>query len=127
MTYRISTTGYNAALVALTVLVPQPRCEGLQVTRRDFVGNGSFVEQGLFVEWLWNVNGSVAQYQGILTQLGLSTVKSLPVTIYSVDDQYIFRRWNGTIIRPQPGVDVRRNNFFVRDITVLIRDLVMIA
>ena len=122
-TYRVSTAGHNIALVSLTVLTPQPRSEGVKATRRDFVGDGSYIEQGLYAELIWDALEDGEAYRDVLTLFGLHANTSIPVTAYLRNEQYEWLRYNGRAIRPGVGNGVSWQDFFVRGVTIMIRDL----
>lgn len=118
-TYRAK-IAHGVALVSLTTLDPQPRSEGVKPTRRDFVGDGTLVEQGLYVELVYDVLEDVTQYQAVLTVFGLVAAKSALVTVYCRNDLFNWVRYNGTAIRPEPSWQ----QFFPRGVVILVRDLV---
>ena len=111
--------GANVALASLTKMAPQPTSPGVMATRRVTFGDGSVLDQGLYVEWVYNVVEDAAQLLAILTPLGLHTAKSAAVTIYTRDDLYAYRRFNGVALRPPPSWE----NYYPRNVTILIRNL----
>lgn len=111
---------HGLGLGSLTVLSPQPRSEGVHVTRRDFMGDGSVVDQGLYVELVYDIIEDVTQYQTILTVFGLVAANSAEVTVYCRDALFNWVRYNGRAIRPEPSW----NLFFPRNVVILVRDLV---
>lgn len=122
MTYRAK-VDHDVALVSLTTLDPQPRSSGVMSSRDDFVGDGSVVEHGLYVELEWDVLESSTEYQTILTVFGLLSARSADVTIYARDAVYNWKRFNGKAIRPQPSW----NQYFARNVVILVRDLEVLA
>lgn len=116
--YRVK-TGINQTLVSLTKLSPQPASAGVKATRRVPLANGSVLDQGLFVEWDYSVVEDATQLLAILTPLGLHTAKFAPVTIYTRDDLYTYQRYNGVAVRPAASWE----NFYARNVTILIRNL----
>jgi hypothetical protein len=120
--YRVH-TGTSVALVSLTVLSPQPMSTGIQSTRRDYSGNGfGVIDQGLYVELVWEVMKDATAYQALLTTFGLASTLSAIVTVNCRDDQYAYHRYNGIAIRPAAAW----SQFRPRNVTILIRDLVLI-
>lgn len=115
-------TGLNVALVDLDPIIPQPRSEGRRATQRSYSANGLVTEAGLYVELVWSLLGSAAQYQALMAQFGLDAALSAEVTVQIRTDQFSWERMNGTAVRPSTGNDVRWD-IFPRQITVLIRDL----
>lgn len=112
-------TGSDIALVSLTTLDPQPQSAGVQVARRSVMADGTIVDEGLYVELVWNVLDSATAVTGILTPFGLHSAKSAAVTIYARNDLYAWTRYNGTAIRPQASW----SNYFARGVVVLVRNL----
>jgi hypothetical protein len=117
--YRVA-VGHDVALASLTVMNPQPASPGVQITRRLYFGDGSVLDQGLFVEWIYNVVDSAAQLSAILTPMGLMTASSANVTINARNQLYVYKRYNGRAIRPEASWE----NYFARNVTIIIRDLV---
>ena len=117
--YRVS-AGSNVALASLTVLNPQPSSQGVQATRRVDVADGSLYLQGLYCEFVWNVLDDGTQVRDIFLRFGLLTVRSGPVTIYTRDDIYNKHRYNGLAVRPP----ISWGNYFPRDVTILVKNLV---
>lgn len=114
-------TGHNVALTFLTPINPQPTSPGVKASRRINFGDGTILEQGLYVEWNYNVVEDAAQLSAILTPLGLMAAASAEVTIYARNQLYQYRRYNGTAIRPEASWD----NFFARNVSIVIRNLVL--
>ena len=112
-------TGINQTLVSLAKLAPQPASAGIMATRRVVAADGSVLDQGLYVEWVYSVVEDAAQLLTILTPLGLHTAKFAAVTIYTRDDLYVYKRYNGMAIRPAPSWE----NYYPRDVSILIRNL----
>jgi len=119
--YRVA-LGHDVALASLAKMDPQPSSPGVQATRRLYMGDGSVLEQGLYVEWIYNVIEDAAQHSAILTPLGLIAAPSALVTINTRNQHYVYKRYNGRAIRPEAGWE----NYFARNITIIIRDLVVL-
>lgn len=122
--YKVSSLGYDIPLISLNNIVPQPRTEGLQYTRRTFGASGVVRDQAPYIEFLFT--GMVeSDYLALITQFGLSSsVNSNGVTIYIAnDDLNTWTRYNGKAMRPEIGKDGSRRNFFVRDIVMLVKNL----
>lgn len=120
--YKVA-TGHDVASGSLVLISPQPRSDGVQSTRRLFSANAKVKDEGLFVYLHWNVIGTIAMYQSILSQFGLGAATEADVTISVPEYQYAYNRFNGVAIRPAPGEDVQRRNFFFREIVILVRNL----
>lgn len=117
-TYRAA-TGSDIALVSLTTFAPQPRSMGLQYARRSVMPDGSIVEEGPFVELIWDAIVSASELTTILTPLGLHSATSAAVTVYIRTDLYAWARYNGRAVRPPASW----NNYFARGVTVIVRGL----
>jgi hypothetical protein len=114
--------GHDVALASLALMKPQPMSPGVQVTRRFFMGDGSVLDQGLYVEWVYNVVEDAAQLSSILTPMGLMTAQSAAVTINTRNQLYVYKRYNGIAIRPEANWE----NYFARNITIVIRNLAVL-
>lgn len=119
--YRVK-LAHNQALGTLTVLNPQPQSRGVQATVEDYFASGATTERGLYVELFWGHFESALQYQNVISSFSLTLNKSANVTIYCRDQLYNWHLYNGVAIRPQANWD----NFFPRDVTILVRNLVRI-
>lgn len=108
---------------ATSAISPQPRCEGIQVTRRNFAADGSVIDEAEYVEFIFDLVGSVSEYQSILTQFGILNAKTNEVTIDVRDATFANVEKNGLAIQPRIGHDVRWQRYFPRDIVILVRDL----
>ena len=72
---------------------------------------------------IWDVVENKTQYQSILTTFGLLSADSNDVTVYVRDENFDYVRTNGKAIKPLPGTGVEYKSYFIRDFTILIRDL----
>ena len=120
--YRVA-DGSNIALGSLTVLSPQPRSNGIQYTHSSYAADGTPILKGAFVNLIWDVVGTKAQYQSILTTFGLLSATTNDVTVYVRNANFDYVRMNGKAIKPQIGEGVEWSKYFVRGLTILIRDL----
>lgn len=117
--------GYNQAQIDLDVIVPQPRTDStVQAVQRSHSVSGVVHEQGLWIPLSWNSLGTVAIYQTLLAQLGLTSALQAEGTWYLPDHEYVWRRYNGLAIRPAQGEDIRRTDYFIRDVTIRVIRLV---
>jgi len=123
MAYSIK-PGHGVALVTLVAFDPQPRCEGLEYTRRIPMPDGTVLDEGPFFRLMWDYFETAAAYQAVLTLSGLISAKSALVTVTGPDENYNESRFNATIIKPRTGQDISRRNFYIRGIMLLCRDLV---
>lgn len=122
MTYKVA-DGHDVALVSLTDVSPQPASEGIKATRRTHAADGSVYDEAKYVELVFSIVGSVTGYQALLAQFGVQSALTNDVTVYVRDETFAWVRMNGTAVRPQPGEGVRWNNYFPRNITILVKDL----
>lgn len=114
--------GYNVALVSLSTITPQPQSHGVQGVQRYHAVSGEVHEQGLFIVLRWNVL-SVTQYQTLLTALGLLNALTNQITIYAPNHNFTYQRYNGIVVRPENGTDLRRAGHFLNDIAILVTHL----
>lgn len=126
MEYKIG-TGANVPLVDLVTLDPQPRCEGLQYGRITHTAGGGQVLEAPHAILLWDMIESESDYAALLTQFGLNSATTAMVTVTLPNALYESTRYNGRAVRPVAGQTVRRNNFFVREVAILVRGLVVAA
>lgn len=115
--------GHNVALGSLALIVPQPASPGVQVVRRDEAVSGVVHEQGLWIPLNYN-KLTVAKYQALNTLFGLASALENDITIYCPNFQYVSTRYNGKIIRPEQGVDIRRTSHLLSDVTYRVINLV---
>ena len=102
---------------------PQPKCEGIRVTRRTHNPDGTITDEAPYVEFIFNMIPDVTAYQSILTQFGLLAATTNEVTVKVRDQTFASVNKNGTAVQPEIGRDARWNNYFPRNIVVLVRDL----
>lgn len=116
-------TGFDQAAIDLVLMTPQPRSEGVLKVRRTYAASGAVIEEGSYIELVWDLVGGIAAFQTLLGQFGLGVALTSEVTIYVPEVYYAYNRFNGIAVRPELGRDVSRNNYFIRNITILVRDL----
>jgi hypothetical protein len=122
-TYRVSSAGHDEELDDLTVISPQPRSIGVQSTRRTYGVDGTVLDEGRYVEIEFSYSEDPTAYAALLTLFGVQNTLTNLVTVYVPDERYAWTRYNGTAVRPEIGRDVTRTNYFIRNITILIKDL----
>lgn len=120
--YRVA-DGFNVALGSLTVLSPQPRSTGIQYTRRSYAADGTPINEGAFVELIWDILQDDAALQEILVTFGIYTATSNDVTVYVRNENFDYVRMNGRAIKPQIGEGLQWSKYFPRGLTILIRNL----
>lgn len=121
--YRVKAL-HNIALGSLTVLSPQPRSEGVKVVSRSYGTSGSVFEHGLYIELFYDYIATPTDYQVLLALMGTNTELYAPVTIYAWRKDYDYQRYNATAVRPQLGQDGAWNQYFLRNVTFLFKNLV---
>jgi len=118
--------GSDVAIGSLIALIPQPKSDGIKPLRRTFSGDGSIYDEGRYIELYWDLVGNQPMYQALLVSVfGVSYLSTNEVTIFCPDEHFQFQRFNGLAVIPQNGEDVRRRDYFIRDIVILIKDLVL--
>lgn len=126
MGYKVA-VGHNVALVSLAEIVPNPRTSGLQATERSYSANGGVYDSARFVEFEWNIIGSVTAYQALLTQFGVNSALFADVTIYARYSQLAWVRLNGIAVRPESQRDMKLELSFPRNVVLLVKDIEVAA
>lgn len=121
--YKVSNVGHNIALGSLVNVVPQPHSNGIESSRRTFGADGSVYDEGKFIELEFDVIPNGTLYVALLTLFGVNNNLFADVTVLIPDERRTFIRYNGTAVRPSPGRDMRQSRFFLRGITILVKDL----
>lgn len=116
-------TGFNIPFIDLLLIVPQPKTNGIRVTRRSNAVNSRVSDEGLYILFEWNVLQDAPMYQDILTLFDVLDNKVAPVTIYARDGRLIWGRWNGRAIQPEAANDFEWNNFRPHNLKLLVKDL----
>ena len=124
-TYKVK-DGHDQAEIDLVLIDPQPRSTGVRVTRRTHAAGGAVIEEGKYIELIWDIVPTANAWNALLNQFGLGAVLTNEVTVYVPDPQFYYTRYNGTAIRPEIGQDVQRTGYFIRNVTILVRDLTAI-
>lgn len=119
--YKIA-QGHDRPSNDLVPLDPQPRSQGVRAMRRTYAASGAVIEEGKYAELEFDAIDEET-YANILMQFGLTGALTAPVTVTLPEIYYAWNRFSGTAIRPALGDDVSRQNFFVRRVRLLIRDL----
>ncbi|MCC6454210.1 MAG: hypothetical protein IT328_04655 [Caldilineaceae bacterium] len=122
MTYKIA-TGWNVALEDLDDIVPQPSTPGLQYTRRTFGADDTVYDEGPFIPLNFAALESAEEYQSLLAQFGLTSARIALVTLYAQNENYVWKRFNGKIVKPSIPGDGSRSNFFLRGFVFLVKSL----
>lgn len=112
--------GAGQALIDLITIVPQPRSDGVKPTRRTYSADGKPHDEGLHVNLVWDVVKNATELDDIFDQFGLDAATSAAVTVYVPNQLHVMTRYSGLAVRP----DIGRRNFFLRDLSIIVRDLV---
>lgn len=115
--------GWNVASISLNNIVPQPRGNPSAPSDRAYAITGKVYDDGLYMELNWDYIESEAEYLTLITLFGLHNAKSCDVTIYARSPIFQFVRYNGVAQQPEGMSEVKRSNFFIRDLTIRITHL----
>lgn len=121
MIYGIA-TGANVALESLVPFDPQPTTVGLLYMRRSYAASGAIIDEGPYWEYRWDALFE-EEYQAILTQAGLDSATTAIVSANGPNDTYNEAIRNGVAVKPKVGSDGGRDNMFLRNFTLLIKNL----
>lgn len=122
MAYLIA-TGHDIALESLVAIVPQPRTVGYQYGRRQYAANGSIIDEAPFVSLQWDMIATDTEYQSLLSQFGLTSATTANVSVYIQDERYNWIVRNAVAVLPFVGTDVARDNYFIRNVTILLKNI----
>lgn len=125
-TYKVG-EGHDVALIDLVDIAPQPRSDGLKFGRVTPSAAGTVVREAPYIELVWSMIETPAEYQALLAQFGLDALTSANVTLYALNDMFSPTRYNGRAVRPILGAQGAQRDFFIRDVTILVRDLAVVA
>lgn len=115
--------GHDQPLEDLLPIVPQPATIGMEYTRRQYAASGIIIDELPFVSLNWSMLDRGAEYQALLAQFDLTTANTADVSVYVQDEYYNWVLRNGTAVKPFLGQDGSRNNYFLRDFTILVKSL----
>lgn len=117
--------GHDIAFGSLNLIVPQPSSNGVEATRRTYSANGEPFDEGLFIELRWNIVGQSDRLNTILAFFGLNGDDMTNEVTISVPEGPIlaYNKFNGLAIRPEIGRDIRRRDFALRELIILVKNL----
>lgn len=121
--YKVA-VGWSVADGLLVPVYPQPRSDPAAPTERKFSITGKVHDDGEFMELYWDYIEVEEDYWDLLAQFGVNVEPSANVTIYGRDRRFVFRKFNGVAQLPESKQDVRRSNFFIRDVVMRITHLI---
>lgn len=119
--------GHDVVLEDLDPIVPQPATPGMLFGRRSYAASGIVIDEMPYVPFEFSTIKSATQYQSILTQFGLMTALTAEVTVYVQDRNYDWVLRNGLAVAPEIGTDGQRSQYFLRDFTILVKNLAVQA
>lgn len=120
--------GHDAPATLLERLDPQPQVSGIEITRRSFGHNRKLLDEFLFCYLKYNVVGSYTIYRSILDQLNILDNDESDVTITLKSKEGLeWGRYNGRVVKPQLGEDIRPERFFLRDLQILVKHLTKLS
>lgn len=115
--------GHNAIDGLLVPVYPQPRSDPASPVDRKFGLTGKVHDEGLFVEIYWDYIEYEQEYWDLLAQFGVNVNPSASITYYGRDSRFVFRKFNGIAQLPEGKTDVKRSNYFIRDVVMRITHL----
>lgn len=118
--------GHDIALVSLTVLNPQPTSGGIIPTQRTYGISGKAHEMAPHAILEWSMVKDATQYDTILDFFGLAAALNAPVTVYLRNHLFVYARYNATAYRPLIGTDAAWANYWLRNVRVVLTNLVAI-
>lgn len=119
--------GHDLGSASLTLIVPQPRSEGLQFLRRSYALSGQVYDEGCYIELLWDVLYDMPLFGYLMSLFGVNyndpahTIRDVTVNVPNLYGSYTL--FNGIAVRPLWTADALRRNIFVRNVRVLVKDL----
>lgn len=125
-TYKAA-AGHNVAEGSLVLFFPQPRGSGVIPVDRKYAIDGTVYDDQFHTTLHWDFIETQTLYYNILVLLGLDLLESAPVTLYTLDIRFGPRRFNAIAQLPEPTVDIRNQNFFLRDFNINFTHMVALA
>lgn len=119
--------GHDVLDVNMVNIDPQPFGQPVIAVERNYGVGGTFYEQSSYILLHWDFIESPTAYQSLINQFNFDDGPVQPVTIHAQNASLYWRKYNGTAWLPEVNADMKRSNFFVRDINLYITDLEEIA
>lgn len=110
--------GHSVPLVSLVAIDPQPEVGPIQFVSVTYGLSGVPHFQGGFCVARWGVLEDEAQVLSVLTQAGLHNADFNDVTIYTLDHRMQWGRFNARVVLPEPGADMKWQEFSPKDFTL---------
>lgn len=122
MSYKVG-IGHGLLVGALSTIAPQPRSDGVQRTRRSYAADSSIYQEAPYILLEFAVLNDSNEYGTLLNLFGLVVGLTSPVTVLVRNEFWADTLYNGTAVQPDQGKDAHWE-WFPRNITILVRDLV---
>lgn len=121
--------GFDVPDIDLVLIDPQPTSDGVQTTRRTHSANATIFGEGRYIELRWAVVEDESILDDILSVFGLDGADTTSeVTIHVPQPPIMaYNYFNGIAVRPEIGPDLRRRDYFLRDLVVLVKFLELAA
>lgn len=119
--------GHNVAFGGLVAIDPQPEAGPIQFVQSSYAPSGVVHNQGAFCVWRFGVLEDEDHVLSVLTQAGLHNADFNLVTIYTLDQRMQWGRFNARVALPEPGVDLRWEQFFPRNFALTFTRLQALA
>lgn len=124
--YRVG-LGHNLDYSSLVKIVQEPTGSPAAPVQRNYGVNGAIHDQGNFIVFTFEFIETPELYLTLLSQFGVQVNSTAEVTIYARTGRLWWARFNGIAHYPEPGVDMKWDRFFARDINLHVTDLEMIV
>lgn len=125
MTIPLMQLGHDIALVSLLPIYGSPRADPAAPTQREYSVTGKPADSGFYTCFHWDFVDSETDYSTIITSFGFAVDPDInDVTVYVRNHRFEWIRFNGSAIYPQMGQDVKYENFFIRNLSLYVVNLV---
>lgn len=119
--------GHDVLEASMVALNPQPFGQPVALADVSYgLGLASY-GQGLYLLLHWDHIDSPEEYQSLMNQFNFDDGSPQEVTVRAQNSQLYWRKYNGVAWLPEVIADMKRSNFFIRDINLYITDLKEIA
>jgi hypothetical protein len=116
--------GSGVALVDLVAFTQQPSSGWVMWTRRTYAAGGGVYDESPYVELVFDMLLTPAAYVAMLTLAGVNSALTAAVTVYVPNQYGTFARYDGVAVQPFNGADLRRRDYFIHDVKLLVKNLV---
>lgn len=115
--------GWDVADVDMVRIEPQPQGDAVAPVVRNYGLGGGITEQGSFLCYHWSHVEDEVEYLALLAQFGLDDENTKEVTVPGWSERLVWTKYNALAHYPESGQDMKRNNFFPRDVAIYFVDL----